>query len=286
MGMRWGGGLAMLVAATAFGAPSFDDVSRTVFRPKCLECHGQPGPAADLDLSSRASILARGVVVPGEPDKSLLIEKVTSGEMPLAGDPLPESEIALLRDWITAGAPDAPPAEVATLRSITPAFGPTTGGTTVTLAGEHLEKTTTVTFGGQLCAPVTVVSATEVRCVTPPGALGSVEIRLVSEATTAVLENGYEYRLPLAPTYEALFANVLKPRCLKCHNDEKPSHGLSVESYASIRSHRRAVIPFDLKRSRIYKKTREGEMPQGGPRLATEEIRTIGRWIMAGAPER
>ncbi len=157
----------------------------------------------------------------------------------------------------------------------------------MTLGGEHLEKTTAVTFGGNPCAPVTLVSPTEVRwCITPPERWAPSRFGVVSEATPAVLENGYEYRLPLAPTYEALFANVLKPRCLKCHNDEKPSHGLSVESYASIRAHRRAVIPFDLKRSRIYKKTREGDMPQGGPRLAPEEIQTIGRWIMAGAPQR
>ncbi len=278
---------ACVVTTSAWGAPTFEDVSRTVFRPKCLECHGQPKPAANLDLSSLVSILKQEVIVPSAPDRSLLMEKVIAGEMPLGGDSLSDAEIALLRAWILAGAPDTPATESAVLKSIVPPFGPTNGGTAVTLIGAHLESVVAVSFGDVLCAELAKISDTELKCVTPARAeTGPVDVTLRTADTTTTMERGFDYRLALAPTFDSLFVNIFRPKCLRCHNDEKPSHDLSVESYASIRSHRRAVIPYDLKRSRVYKKTREGEMPRGGPKLPAEEIRMIGAWIQKGAPER
>ncbi len=113
MGVRWLVDWRCYLRRRLSGA-DFDDVSRTVFRPKMPRLSRTTGTGGrSRSLFARQHSRARRGV-PGEPDKSLLIEKVTSGEMPLACDPLPDSEIALLRDWIAAGAPDAPPAEVAT----------------------------------------------------------------------------------------------------------------------------------------------------------------------------
>ncbi len=56
---------------------------------------------AELDSGSRA-------IVAGRPAESELLARVTSSDdamrMPLEGDPLMASEIAILKDWISAGA--------------------------------------------------------------------------------------------------------------------------------------------------------------------------------------
>jgi len=56
--------------------------------------------------------------------------------------------------------------------TITPASGPTTGGTVVTLAGANLGGATGVTFCGDPATAVTVVTATTVTATSPPRAAG------------------------------------------------------------------------------------------------------------------
>jgi hypothetical protein len=88
----------------------------------CYRCHTPAGRTpigieiGGLDLSTYESLRAGGViagariVVPGNPCRSVLIEKVADlpsfgGRMPLNGPPwLEEDEIQLLFDWIAEGA--------------------------------------------------------------------------------------------------------------------------------------------------------------------------------------
>jgi hypothetical protein len=78
-----------------------------------MECHQERQAAGGLVLAIREKALAGGdsgeVIVPGRPDESLLIERVTAGEMPPARrgvpQPLPPEEVELFRRWITEGAP-------------------------------------------------------------------------------------------------------------------------------------------------------------------------------------
>ncbi len=68
-----------------------------------MACHGDT-PQGGLHLGSMARILEGGVsgaaIVPGDPDRSLLLAKVVSGQMPMGGERLPEPEILALRRWI------------------------------------------------------------------------------------------------------------------------------------------------------------------------------------------
>lgn len=82
---------------------------------KCIACHG--GDPAEikggLDLTSFAGILRGGeseqpIIVPGEPDKGLLIEAIrrTGLEMPpKLNDRLTKTQVAVFEEWISAGAP-------------------------------------------------------------------------------------------------------------------------------------------------------------------------------------
>ena len=95
----------IFVAATAQGTVSFDQV-RSIVDASCVTCHKGEQGGGGLRLDSAAGI-AR-VVVPGKSADSPLIQRVTALDlrrrMPLGRPPLKPEEIAILREWIDAGA--------------------------------------------------------------------------------------------------------------------------------------------------------------------------------------
>lgn len=92
---------------------------------RCAACHGRQKQEAGLDIRSRKSLLAGGksgpALVPGAPDESLLIKRITAGEMPpkaqlaaVSVKPVEPAELTKLREWIAQGAPEVDlPADVA-----------------------------------------------------------------------------------------------------------------------------------------------------------------------------
>ncbi|MCL6644456.1 MAG: IPT/TIG domain-containing protein [Dehalococcoidia bacterium] len=82
------------------------------------------------------------------------------------------------------------------ITSVVPGAGPVTGGQTVTINGQNFTGATSVTFGGTPCTSFTVVSATQITCVTPPHAAGVVEVVVttpVGSNVTTGTENDYIY---------------------------------------------------------------------------------------------
>jgi mono/diheme cytochrome c family protein len=92
-----------------------------IFDLRCAACHGEQ-PQGGLKLDTQRHVLEGGqsgaAVVPGYPDRSLLLAKVVSGQMPMGGEKLPESEIDAIRQWIDeAGRSEAVTAELRTTES-------------------------------------------------------------------------------------------------------------------------------------------------------------------------
>jgi hypothetical protein len=98
---------------------SLAERAHAVLESRCARCHGQQAQQAGLDVLNRASLLEeRGstgstfaFVVPGSPDKSLLVDAVQGGAdsyMPKEGSPeaqaMTDAEKALLGEWVAAGA--------------------------------------------------------------------------------------------------------------------------------------------------------------------------------------
>ncbi len=80
---------------------------------RCLECHTPSKVKGDLLMDTVANMLKGGengpAIIAGNPDKSLLIERVVLPHghddiMPPKGDPLTPAEIANLKRWIAEGA--------------------------------------------------------------------------------------------------------------------------------------------------------------------------------------
>jgi IPT/TIG domain/Fibronectin type III domain len=86
-------------------------------------------------------------------------------------------------------APAAP-----TVVGVSPAQGPTSGGTTITVTGtEFIDGGTTVEVGGQPCTNVTVLSATSLTCVTPAHAPGPVNVTVTTGGGTSAPFGSFEY---------------------------------------------------------------------------------------------
>ena len=82
-----------------------------ILESRCQACHNNATKLGDLALDSDAGLRQGGVhgrvVVPGKPQASRLYRRVARLEepfMPMQGEPLENSEVGVIKDWIEAGA--------------------------------------------------------------------------------------------------------------------------------------------------------------------------------------
>jgi mono/diheme cytochrome c family protein len=93
---------------------------RPLFQQHCQGCHQPAKAEGGFVMTSHADLLKQGDhekpgVVPGEPDKSFVVEQITPHgkkppEMPRGKDPLTDFQVKLIKRWIAAGAQDDTPA--------------------------------------------------------------------------------------------------------------------------------------------------------------------------------
>lgn len=83
---------------------------------------------------------------------------------------------------------------VPSLGSVTPNHGPSEGGTVVTLSGTLFEPGIGVLFGGVLASDVTLLSANQLACLTPPHFPGLVDVTVVNtDGTQSTLLNAFRF---------------------------------------------------------------------------------------------
>ncbi len=95
---------------------SFANDVLPIFRQRCAECHGAEDENGEvrtevsLNLLEYERVMAGSefgtVIEAGDPANSFLLDMIVDGTMPEQGDPVPEEEIAVIRAWIEAGAPN------------------------------------------------------------------------------------------------------------------------------------------------------------------------------------
>ena len=92
---------------------SFSRDIRPILNQSCVQCHGGVRQKNGVSFIFREEALGIGksgrrTIVPGKPDASELIARITSRDpdtrMPYHGPALPPQQIALLRRWIKEGA--------------------------------------------------------------------------------------------------------------------------------------------------------------------------------------
>ena len=78
--------------------------AQKILADNCSKCHK---PFMDTSKETRATLLEKGVLVPGKAEDSKIIKALHAGAMPPPGNPKPtEAEVALLAGWVNAGAID------------------------------------------------------------------------------------------------------------------------------------------------------------------------------------
>ncbi|MCH2209293.1 MAG: DUF1549 domain-containing protein, partial [Lentisphaerales bacterium] len=93
---------------------SFINDVRPILSNKCFACHGFDEETRDADLrldtfaGAVADLGGYQAVVPGDPDKSELIQRIITHDeddiMPPKGDRLTDAEVNILKEWIRQGA--------------------------------------------------------------------------------------------------------------------------------------------------------------------------------------
>ena len=99
---------------------SFQQDVRPILEQRCEVCHGTEAGQGGLSLGNFDGLLKGGksgpAVVAGEPEQSLLLRQIsgTPPKMPMAGTPLSEEQVKLIRRWIAQGANDDAPSDADT----------------------------------------------------------------------------------------------------------------------------------------------------------------------------
>jgi len=94
----------------ALAAASFAADVLPILESRCVNCHGGREIEEGLILRSYDEIMAGSdngpVIIPGDILGSLLVELITSQEMPKRGPKLTPVQVQLITDWVAAGAPN------------------------------------------------------------------------------------------------------------------------------------------------------------------------------------
>ncbi|MBU6280532.1 MAG: SUMF1/EgtB/PvdO family nonheme iron enzyme [Actinomycetales bacterium] len=85
------------------------------------------------------------------------------------------------------------PVDPPSISSVTPNFGPTAGGTTITITGMALTDTSIVTVRGNSATSVIVVNDTTVTAVTPAGSVGAANVQVTTPGGTATISGAFTY---------------------------------------------------------------------------------------------
>jgi len=95
----------------------------------------------------------------------------------------------------------APPTPIFT--GISPATGPMTGGTSVTITGSGFTGATSVTIGGAAATSFSVVSDTEITAITPAGTARTANVIIITPGGTATGTKAFTYSAP-APMFSSI----------------------------------------------------------------------------------
>lgn len=87
--------------------PRYSSIKTRIINTRCLGCHSGGNPSGGVDLTTHASTVANNIARAGNPGGSRLVtslERTGNDFMPRNGARLPASDIAIIRQWIQAGA--------------------------------------------------------------------------------------------------------------------------------------------------------------------------------------
>lgn len=82
------------------------DIAPILAEGRCVQCHIQQARGG-LQMATYQMVSSAGIIVPGDPDKSPLVQRIRAEirpRMPMGGRPLPDEQIEKIATWIREGA--------------------------------------------------------------------------------------------------------------------------------------------------------------------------------------
>lgn len=108
--------LFAVFSTASFAQVDYANDIQPIFNANCTSCHNNNNQQSGVSLSNYEAVMGSvgsqygsNIVVAGEPDSSPLVDKIEAdpqfgSQMPQGGTPLSETEINLIRSWISEGA--------------------------------------------------------------------------------------------------------------------------------------------------------------------------------------
>jgi len=101
---------SMIDPGAPVGTVSFANDVLPLLQSRCANCHGGDQTKEGLSVRTYADLLKGSdngpVILPGDSENSLLVELVSTQEMPKRGPKLTPPQIQLIIDWVNQGALD------------------------------------------------------------------------------------------------------------------------------------------------------------------------------------
>ena len=279
------------VAQPASG-PSWADVA-PLFEAKCGACHGQAA-SGGLNLSTYESAMqgieSGPVIMPGNSAGSLLVDVQQAGDH--YGNFTPE-ELAIVKEWIDAGAKEEPGTPAATTwdDDIAPLVQEKCSAchSTADQTGLALDTYANAMAGGKNGPVVMPGNSADSILYTLQAAGGHFgnftpeELAIVQ----AWIDGGAveSAGATSAPVWDGDIATLLQGKCGTCHG-QAASGGLNLSTYADMLAGGQSgpiVLPSDSADSLLV------EIQQAGNhygQLTSDEIARVETWIDAGALEK
>jgi len=137
---------------------------------------------------------ATGVTFDGDPGTTFTVVSDTEITVTSPAHTAGDVPVVVVHPIVNAAAGDFTYTAAPAIASLTPAVGPTGGGTAVTISGSGFTGATGVTFDGDSGTVFTVVSDTEITVTTPAHAAGEIDV---------VVTHGVGNSAPVDFTYQA-----------------------------------------------------------------------------------
>lgn len=88
----------------------YTDQALTILQTNCSSCHGSTGGSGNVyGLGNISHMVSSGLIVPGNPNQSLLYNEIVSNSMP-PGNPLTATDRQVIQEWIVGVAASPAPA--------------------------------------------------------------------------------------------------------------------------------------------------------------------------------
>jgi mono/diheme cytochrome c family protein len=289
-------------AVDTSAGPTWDGQIGALFEAQCASCHGTMG---GLSVASYADLLAGGangvVIVPGDPAASSLVSIQEEGEH--MGQ-FSEADLALVKEWVTAGALEsggAPTTAEGSVGwdSVSELFDEKCISCHGTMGGLSLASYADVMAGGtngEVVVPGDSSTSLLVTIQEEGGHMGQFsdeEIQLVKTWINAGAEEvgaaGGEAESEPAytgPTWETGISELFADNCAVCHGEAGGYvSDFSVETYEDLVEggvHGQALIPGDPDSSLVVEVHYLEYSCMG--KFEDEALQKVIDWITAGAP--